>query len=341
MALWLEMLREIANGETPKANEIINFDLPLAVRYFSASNEDHYYQGILPARVRSFISTLPENEREMGKSRENDFVDFILDTILKQIKRSRNLLRFSLDFSDLSLEEIVKNFPDWEGYKRDENTKQKYVADILRSIAETDIPLPNNLQEIAFNRGEVKFVFSEIALVNGWKIGQSWNDFKKKQEIGGVYKCLSDNGENENPDVFAETYEYDVISLNDISSNTVEDDNLSYLELKELADKLNPELEGYLEEMHNRKPNQGYRPIAWHKAHWDLIEKYSTIPFALQTEEPECHTDHDLAEHIVQNYHEVQRPTRQNINERRVKFQRGAEEKIRLRVIEFITAGDI
>jgi hypothetical protein len=71
------------------------------------------------------------------------------------------------------------------------------------------------------------------------------------------------------------------------------------------------------------------------------MEKYNVIPFRLKTADPECRSDNDLAEHIGQNYREVEKPSRQNINERRTKYQRGAEEKIKQRVVEFITIGEI
>ena len=341
MSLWLEILREVAKGDAPKANEIFNFDLPLALRDFSASaNDDRYYHGAIPEKVRSFIAALPDNERETAASREDDLVDFVLDSVLKQIKRSLLLLKFCLEFSDLDLEKIAAQFPDWEGYKRDEKTKRKYIADVLRSIVEAGIDLPKNLEETAFAEGEPKFGFSEIALVRRWNVEQSWKDFKKKQEIGGSYKCLEAASETENPDVYAEGLEYDVVAIGEAAGNFVEDENLSYLELKELAERLSPEIEDYLEETHSRKPKHGYRPIAWHKTHWDLTEKYNAIPLALRTEEPECRTDNDLAEHIAQNYAEVEKPSRQNINERRTKFQRGCEEKIKQRVIEFVSIGE-
>lgn len=334
------MLREVAGDETRRANEIFNFDLPLALRNFSYLDEDQYYKGAIPEKVRLFISKLPESERVTGQSREADLIDFVLDSILKQIDRSRQVLRFCLEFSDYELAKLVKEFPGWEGYKRDDQTKRKYIADILRSIIEAGIALPPNLQNIAFDYGEVKYSFNEIALVRGWNVEQSWRDFKRKQEIDGSYKSLDVFSDTVNPEIYAESLEYDIVAIGAAAGNFVEDENLSYLELKELAGVLTPELENYLEETHNRKPKHGYRPIAWHKAHWDLSEKYNVIPMRLKLEQPECRTDGDLAEYISQNYEEVEKPSRQNINERRMKFLRGAEEKIKLRVVEYISIGE-
>ena len=340
MSFWMEMLREVASGETRRANEIFNFDLPLALRNFSYLDEDHYYKGAIPEKVRSFISKLQESERVTAQSREVDLIDFVLDSVLSQIKRIRQLFQFCLEFSNYELADLVKEFPDWDGYKRDDQTKRKYVADIMCSMVKAGIVLPPNLQTIALDYGEAKYSFNEIALIRGWNVEQSWRDFKKKQEIGGSYKCLDVFSDTENPEIYAESLEYDVVAIGEAAGNFVEDENLSYLELKELAGVLTPELENYLEETHTRKPKHGYHPIAWHKAHWDLSEKYNVIPFTLKTEEPECRTDGELAEHISQNYSEVEKPSRQNINERRTKFLRGAEEKIKLRIVEYISMGE-
>ncbi len=341
MSFWAEILKEVSINETPKANEIFTLDLPLALRNFSYLDEDRYYQGAIPVMVRAFSAKLPERERQTARSRENDLIDFVLDSALKQIKRSVQLLQFCGEFSDFDLKTLACEFPYWEGYKRDETQKQKYIADILRSIVEAGIQLPQNLTKIALTEGEAKYGFNEIALINRWNMELTWNDFKRKQEIGGSYKCLDEKSESENPEVYAESLEYDIINLGEAAGNIIEDENLSYLELKELGAKLTPELERHLEDSHNRKPKHGYRPIAFHKAHWDLMEKYNVIPFRLKVEEPECRTDNDLADHIGQNYEEVEKPSRQNINERRTKYQRGAEEKIKQRVVEFISIGEI
>jgi hypothetical protein len=341
MAFWLEILREVSNSEMQQANEIFNFDLPLALRNFSYLDEERYYQGAIPEMVRAFSAKLPEKERQTAQSRENDLIDFVLDSALNQIKRSLRLLRFCLEFSDYDLKTLAREFPYWEGYKRDETHKQKYIADILRSVSEAGISLPQDLEEIGLTEGEAKYGFSEIALIKRWNMERTWNDFKKKQEIGGSYKCLDERNESENPEVYNEALEYDIVAIGEAAGNFVEDESLSFLELKELATKLTPEIETHLEDFHNRKPKHGYRPIAFHKAHWDLMEKYNVIPFRLKTADPECRSDNDLAEHIGQNYREVEKPSRQNINERRTKYQRGAEEKIKQRVVEFINIGEI
>lgn len=341
MAFWLEILKEVANADMQRANEIFNFDLPLALRNFSYIDENRKYQGVIPEKVRSFIAKLPESERKTARSRESDLVDFVLDAVSKQIKRSWQLLQFCLEFSDFALEKITLDFPDWKGYKRNENTKQKYVADVLHSIVEAGITLPENLQKIAFNNGEAKFEFNEIALARGWNVEQSWIDFKKKQEIGKRYKYLDAGSETDTPEVYAEALEYDIVSIGQTAGNFVEDENLSYLQLKQLADKLSPEIENHLEETHTRKPKHGYRSIARHRSFWDLADKYNVIPLSLQMEEPECRTDKDLAKHISQNYVDVEKPSRQNINERRTKFQRRCEEKINQRVIEYISIEEI
>jgi len=341
MSFWAEILREVSINETQKASEIFNLDLPLALRNFSYLDEDSYYQGAIPEMIRAFSAKLPDKERQTAQSRENDLIDFVLDSALKQIKRSVRLLQFCFEFSDYDLKTLAREFPYWEGYKRDETHKQKYIADILRSVVETGIHLPENLDEIALTEGEAKYGFNEIALIKRWNMERSWNDFKRKQEIGGGYKCLDERSESENPEIYAESLEYDIIAISEAAGNFVEDENLSYLELKDLAAKLTPELETHLEDSHNRKPKHGYRPIAFHKAHWDLMEKYNVIPFRLKVEDPECRTDNELADHILQNYREVEKPSRQNINERRTKYQRGAEEKIKQRVVEFISIGEI
>jgi len=113
MSFWAEILREVSINETQKASEIFNLDLPLALRNFSYLDEESYYQGAIPEMIRAFSAKLPDKERQTAQSRENDLIDFVLDSALKQIKRSVRLLQFCFEFSDYDLKTLAREFPYW------------------------------------------------------------------------------------------------------------------------------------------------------------------------------------------------------------------------------------
>lgn len=344
MTLWLEMFKEMAEGNHIRATEILRIDLPLSLRSFSQtpiSAEDSVYQGVLPDKVSYFVSGLSDDEREVLKSRQEDFVDYVLDGVLNQIERSFNLLRFCFEHLDWEIEEIVKQFPSWEGYKRSEETKIAYVAGILQSLSREGVELPSTLKATAESyETPFEYEFNERGLVWNWDYGQSWRDFQKKQQIGGKYLCLTETGESENPQVSSEGFDYRLVAMSEVVESLAGKENqFSFLALKELGENLSPEVENCLEEMHSRKNNHGYRPIAWHRVFWELTETYSEVPLDLTIAEPECPTDQTLAEHIGNNYPEVVKPNRQNINERRAKLHRECERKIRARIIEWALSG--
>ena len=342
MTLWLEIFKELAEGNQTRANEILRVDLPLSLRSFSRTLTDGTaYQGVLPDKVRYFASALPEGEREVLESRQEDFADYVLDRITNQIERSFNLLRFCLERPDLKIEEIVKQFPNWEGYKRSEETKALYVAGVLQSLVREKIELPETLATTAENvETTFEYEFNEGGLVWKWDYDQSWRDFQKKQQIGGKYLCLNESGETENPPVSSEGFDYRLVSMSEVARSLAATENqFSFLALKELGENLTPEVENCLEDMHRRKSKHGYRPIAHHRVFWDLLDAYAQIPLGLTVAEPECLTDQILAEYISDNYPEVLKSNRQNVNDRRAKLHRECERKIRESVVEWALSG--
>lgn len=343
MTLWLQIFEELTTGDKVRAVEILRVDLPLSLRSFSRTSSEtaDVYQGVLPDKVRYFASSLPQGEREVLESRLEDFVDYVLDRVTNQIERSFNLVEFCLECPNLEIAEIVMQFPNWEGYKRSEDMKIAYVAGILQSLVREKIKLPASL-EMTAEKAETSFEyeFNEGGLVWNWDYGQSWRDFQRKQQIGGKYLCVNETGETENPQVSSEGYDYRLVAMSEVVKSLAGTENqFSVLALKELGENLTPEVEDCLEEMHRRKSKHGYRPIAHHRVFWDLSDAYAQIPLELTTAEPDCPTDQMLAEHIGDNYPEVLKPNRQNVNERRAKLHRECERKIRERVVEWALAG--
>lgn len=343
MTLWLEIFKELVKGNQARAIEILRVDLPLSLRSFSRTPSDGaVYQGVLPDKVRYFISGLPTGEREVLESRQEDFVDYVLDRVTNQIERSFNLVRFCLECPDLEIEEIARQFPDWEGYKRSEETKIAYVAGILQSLVREKIKLPATLEATAEKiETSFQYEFNEGGLVWKWDYNQSWRDFQRKQQIGGKYSCVNESGEAENPQVSSEGYDYRLVAMSEVVESLAGTENqFSILALKELGETLTPEIEDCLEEMHQRKSKLGYRPIAHHRVFWDLLDTYAQIPLDLTTAEQECPTDNALAEYLSRNYPDVLKPNRQNVNERRANLHRECERKIRARVVEWALSGE-
>lgn len=326
MGLWLEALNLAAVGNYEDASNKLNFELPLLLagpRNLGAarlqhSSDAHSHHGALSHEVSSFISCLPTSEREMARSREDDLVAFALESIQAVVRRTLNLVRFCRAHPHFSLDQMASGFSDWEGLKRSLDERRNLVADYLRSMLESGIALPQATVQSLGGEGEARYSFNEIALARRWDVELSWRDFKRRNELDRDYMCIDDSEAEGDPESGAEGFDYGSITMAEVvlGSGRAVDDELS-LDYRIAGQQLSPELTGLMERMHALKPHDGYRPIAWHNVFWDMISEFEALCLDLETRDPLCDTDLELAAHICQHYPEFGTPSRVTVHRRR------------------------
>jgi hypothetical protein len=331
MALWLEMLNLASQGNHEEATKLLNFELPLALCGTGKS------RGPLASALARFIATLPDSERGFAGSRSDDLLALALDALRSSIQRSINLLRFCHSHSDLSLDGLASSFNGWEGLKRSTEDRRQLIADYLRSMLNEGVSLPDATVNVlaAWERTHpacsdpspdltrsharnAKYHFSEVALAKGWDFEWTWRDFKRRNELDRDYSCVDDSESDNDPEAGAEGFDYGVItSAQVILRSGRRSDPDASTDFLILGQKLSPDLTALIERRHASKPGDGYRPIAWHNVFWDTISEFEALALELETRDPLCDTDRELAAHICEHYPEAGKPSRVTVSRRR------------------------
>jgi len=231
-----------------------------------------------------------------------------------------------------TIAEIAESFTGWDGLKRGTDDRRAWVAEHLRSMNELGVPLPTGkaIAEAREQIAETKYGYDERALVKEWQVALSWKDFKEQQEIDSSYLCITDpDSEEESP--ADETFDYGSITVARVVLNLEGPPaGETLVDLNRMGASLSGDLREMLEHLHGEKPADGYRPIAWHNVWWNVTSKYEGLPLRLETREPLCDVDHVLATHIAENYTEVAKPNRLNIQRRRTRLYDSCVEVIEL-----------
>ncbi len=333
MSLWLDILYLAASGNREEAHRLLNFELPLALRHPEAPARGAWqYQGPVAKAVRLFIVTQSDAERGMISSRAEDLVDYITDLIVAAVRRTVALVEFCHASPDLSLTEIAETFTGWDGLKRGINERRKWVADHLRSMHKLGVPLPagTTLADAVETTAESYYGYDERALVKEWQVALSWKDFKEQQEIDSSYLCITDPDSEEESSA-NEAFDYGSITIARVVLNLeAPPASETLVDLNRMGASLTDDLREMLEHLHAEKPADGYHPIAWHNVWWNVISKYEGLPLRLDTRDPLCDVDHVLATHIAENYRDVAKPNRLNIQRRRTRLYDGCIEVIEL-----------
>jgi hypothetical protein len=333
MSLWVDILNHAAGGNREEAYRLLNFELPLALRHPEAkARGDWQYQGPVAKAVRLFVATQPDAERGMAASRAEDLVDYITDLIVAKARRTLTLVELCCAAPDLSLAEIAENFTGWDGLKLGPDDRRVWVAEHLRSMSEMGVPLPavKAVAEAQEQTAEAKYGYDERALVKGWQVALSWKDFKEQQEIDSSYLCITDP-DSEEESAADESFDYGSITVARVVLNLEGPPaGETLVDLNRMGASLSGDLRDMLEQLHAEKPTDGYRPIAWHNVWWNIISKYEGLPLILETRDPLCDVDHALATHIAENYTDVVKPNRLNIQRRRTRLNASCVEVIGL-----------
>jgi len=320
MSLWIDMLKLGAQEDAERAREILYFEIPSALRQADLSNGGRY-KGVVPEVTRRFIGNLPESERGMAISRADDFVDYIVDKVVAGIERTLLLVEFCCAHPDQRVDKLAQEFTGWSGLKRNQEYKAKYVADNLHSMIKAGVALPAAIASTVSVVGEPQYEFNEIAFARGWQMEFSWSEFKEDAEIDKEFRWLNESDFEEEPDPSAEAIDYGSISVGRVVLNLTKFiDKETELDFQKLSEEISSEIVTLLESYHQKRSQDGYKPIAWHNVFWDVWLEYKGLYLRIEMRDPHCAVDHQLADHIAANYPEVTKPKRLNIARRRKAF---------------------
>jgi len=326
MSLWLEILQQTAAGNTSEARGMLDFELPLILRTPEINREGLWqYGGPLPRRVRNFIESLPDAERGMAVSRVEDFVDYIADLVLAQVRRTVSLLEHCVKYPEHSIADMAEGFTGWDGMKRNVNDRKSWIRKHLLSMLAADISLPSQIADelkgVASDDNKL-YGYHEIALLNKWQLDLSWSDFKSREEIGRSYLCVEDSGSDEDGGVGDEGFDYGAPTAAQVVLNLSTPATSEFaIDAIRLGRELTCDLLQVLESFTVNKPTDGYLPIARHNVWWKIVLRYAALPFKLGERDPFCTADIELARHISESYPDVIKPSRLNIFRRRTRFE--------------------
>ncbi|MBO0797854.1 MAG: hypothetical protein J2P31_03450 [Blastocatellia bacterium] len=334
MSLWKEILMLGAISQSEEARALLALELPQSLRQFDSSSQgSREYKGALPQAVRRFSLKAPEQDRSLIQSFEREFIDYLLDDIITGVEKPLTLIELCLADPTATITELAEIFP-WEaGLKRSKEWKESWIADHLCSFLEHKIPLPPEIVATLGNRGKAIKDFDEVAFACApERLELSWEDFKKRQGYGSMLISILD----ETGDAMAdEGFDYGVVPMAEIVlQSTTPQDVMLGIDLQILGRRVSDDLAGLLEEIHARKPADGYRPIAWHNVFWNLISEYDQMRLTIETRDPLRETDQELADHIKANYEDVTSASRPVIYRRRSSFSAACEGLIRERFVE-------
>jgi len=297
---------------------MIMLDLRLALCEFPHTAQAGVpYRGQLPLAVKHFRAKLPEHERSLVQSLEQEFVDYLLDDVLGGVAKPLQLIELCLAYPNATLSELVELFPWEDGLKRAHKWKEDWIADHLRSMVAAGIPLPATIVTTLGKHGTPKYEFNEVAYaVAPERLKRSWNDFKRRQGYDAQLSTIADEGDSAG--IVDEGVDYGLVPMAEVvlGEITTQDVELE-IDLQLLGQRISDDLAELLERMHVAKPSDGYRPVAWHNVFWNLISEYVRLRLSLTTHDPLLETDQELSEHIKIHYPEVKSVSRPAILRRR------------------------
>lgn len=296
---------------------MIMLDLRLALCDLSPARISSSYRGPLPTAVKRFCAKLPEHERSLVQSWEQEFVDYLLDDVLEGVVQPLRLIELCLAYPNAALIELVELFPWEDGLKRSHQWKEDWVADHLCSLIAAGITLPAAIVAMLADRGAPKYEFNEVAFaVTPERLRLGWKDFKQQQGLWAHVLTISDD--EAGAGVAGEGIDYGVIPMAEVALNEVTTQEVELeIDLQLIGQRLSDGLTELLEEMHTAKPSDGYQPVAWHNVFWNLISEYVRLRLSLETRDLLLDTDGELADHIKTHYPDVKSVSRPVVLRRR------------------------
>lgn len=315
---WKDILMLGAQGKSGEARVLLALDLPLSLRKLPLTAQGGAsYGGPLPLAVKRFRAKLPEHDRALVQSCEQEFVDYLLDDVIEGIAKPLQLIELCLAYPNAALSELVELFPWENGLKRAHEWKEDWVADHLRSLIAVGIPLPEPIVAALGKRGTPRYEFNEVAYaIAPERLKRSWNDFKRQQGYDAQVSTIADEGDSAG--IADEGFDYGLVPMAEVVLGEITTQDLELeIDLQLLGQTLSDDLTELLEKMHVAKPSDGYQPVAWHNVFWNLISEYVRLQLRLTTRDPLLETDRELSNHIKIHYPEVKSVSRPAILRRR------------------------
>jgi hypothetical protein len=335
MALWPEILRHAAEGDAATAREVLNRQLPLALRGFVPSAEgSRKYQGPVPEAVARYIGKLPAVESALARFHEYDLVDYIVDDVVAAVERTLVLVELCRARPNATVDELAASFPWDKGLKRDSEWKKQRVVKNLRSIRAAGIPLTCDAMNELGDEGEEVYTFNEEGYAASTRrVEQSWWDFKRQQNLDAYYLSIVDS--DSSTGVSSEAVDFGSVGIAKVVLGSEPGlDQETVLDLHFLGESLGPELTEIMETIHREKPKDGFRPIAWHNVFWCLSSDYEGLHMGLRVQDPFCERDQELSDYLADNYRDVASTSRPVIYRRRRALHEKCEEKVLARIKE-------
>lgn len=318
MSIWIDILKSAVAGDTERASMLLHQQLPLSLRSFVYGTDGERYAGPLPKAVRWFIKGLEEPERTLAASYKDEFVDFIVDSVVDQVEQSLIFVVACTSREFDSLADLAAVYPWNAGLKRDQAWKMERVADLICSMQRQDIFLPPGILKLAEPSGREKFQFSEIAAaISAKRLWLSWGDFHDliNQEVGHLSlvdeESQDDGAENEGMD-------FGVVTIAKVMLHTgygIEPELM--VDLMDLGAAISRDLNTLLQQFHETKPKDGYPPVAWHHVFWNVSSDYEGLCLTIEMRTPFIEKDEELGKFVSLQYPEVVSTSRPVILRRR------------------------
>lgn len=319
MGLWLDILKNGAEGDARTARRLLRHDLPLLLL---ATSDDSAptSSGPLPRAARAFISNLSEPDRSAARHHENEFIHFIVDNVIAGVEKTLELVELCHARSATSLEQLAEVF-GWEvKLKRKPEWKRTRVADLLCSMRAAGVRLPDSIIKPALSEGTARFKFNELDFAaSPRRLEKSWTNFKRLQRLSTQFVGIVDDDASE--ETYAEAMSYGAVTATELTLRTmIQVDIELELDMRQFGEELSAEITAMLAKLHADRPKDGYQVIAWHNVFWDVHSEYPRLRLTLEMRDPLCETDEDLRRHIVEHHPEVVGTGRVTILRRRQKL---------------------
>lgn len=335
MGIWLDALDQAACGDLPGALDRIHLDLPQALMRFVETDEgSRTYAGPVMSAVRRFIAGKPAAEQARISRFDCDLVDAIVDDVVAAVERSLDLVDVCRTHPEISLDEIAAHFPWAPSLKRDAAWKRDWIASMLRSMLAEGLPLPPAVAEALGDEGEARYEFNEMAFAAApERVELTWRSMQRRLGLDHEYYSLVDDADEAG--VGDESVDYGGVRISKVAFDARSREDVEMqVTLHLLGKELTHELTELLTSMHEAKPTDGYRPVAWHCVFWNVQSDYEGLRMTLHLLDPFCGTDGELAAHIVGHYFEVKSTSRPAILRRRQALGDACDERIKSRLME-------
>lgn len=328
MSTWIDILTLGAEGDSQSARELLHGQVRVEL-LLSPSDSTGSYRGLLPLAVANFINKLPEDERSLAKFHQDELVDYVMDDVITGMEKPLLLVELCRARPLSTLDDLVELYPWEEGLKRSAEWKRKWIADILQSLREAEVALPSGIISNLNDEGETRYEFNEIKYaLKTQRLEWSWDDFKRKQNLDNQTFTLFDP-DAEDEGVAEEMINFGGVTIAEVVLRSQPEYGYeTMLTLVFIGQVLSEQLTSLLEDLHEVKANDGYKPIAWHNVFWYVCSEYERLRLKLNMREPYHEEDEKLASHIAGHYPEVIGTSRSTIRRRRRALQAAFEEQI-------------